>query len=91
MGSVSSGTPPAKKKKGLDIQVLRCLNPDCKGMLAYEVDSNNVLYVDLAWTARSDGAERYFPCPHCDGRNIVEEFRDAKGAIKHKVARFEAR
>jgi hypothetical protein len=80
---------PAVKKKGSDIQVLRCVNPDCRGMLAFEVEPDNVLHVDLAWMARQDGGARYFPCPHCGGRNIVEECRDAKGALRHRVARFE--
>ena len=85
----SEKSKPAPKKKGLDIQVLRCLNPECDTLLAYEVNSENVLHVDLAWTARQDGANRYFPCPGCHGRNIVEEIQDAKGAIKHQVTRFE--
>ena len=85
----SEQSKPAPKKKGLDIQVLRCLNPECGTMLAYEVNSENVLLSDLAWTARQDGANRYFPCPECHGRNIVEEIRDAKGAMRHQVTRFE--
>jgi len=85
---MSTGVAPVKKKSP-DVQVLRCLNPECREMLAYEVDSNNVLYVDLAWMARQAGNTRFFPCPKCHGRNIVEEFRDPKGALKHKVTRFE--
>ncbi|MBI3786239.1 MAG: hypothetical protein HY270_22860 [Deltaproteobacteria bacterium] len=77
-----------KAKKGPDIQVLRCLNPECRGLLAYEVDSENVLYVDLAWTAKQDGDLRYFPCPRCHGRNVVESFTTAQGAVKHRVSRF---
>ena len=57
-------------------------------MLAYEVSSDNVLYVDLAWSAARDGDTRYFPCPRCHGRNVVEPFRDAKGAATHRVTRF---
>lgn len=86
---MTSATDRPAKKKGPDIQVLRCLNPQCNGMLAYEVNSENVLYVDLAWTAARDGETRYFPCPKCGGRNIVEEIRDAKGTAKHKVTGFE--
>ena len=83
---------PAKlATKVPDIRVLHCLNPQCGGLLAYEVDSNNVLYVDLAWTARRDGTLRYFPCPKCAGKNIVEEFRTEKGHVRHKVTRFETR
>ncbi len=59
-------------------------------MLAYEVDADNVLYVDLYYTARSDGAIHFFPCPKCGGRNVVEEVRDAKGQVRHRVTRFAA-
>ena len=76
-------------KKTVDIAVLHCLNPSCGGLLAYEVDSHNVLHVDLAWTARHTGTDDYFPCPKCGGKNIVEECRDDKGKLKHKVTRWE--
>lgn len=74
--------------KAADIHVLHCLDPQCHGLLAYEVDSNNVLYVDLAWTARRDGDTRFFPCPKCGGKNIVEAFRTDKGQLRHKVTRW---
>ena len=86
---MSTATPAPAKNKAPDVHVLQCLNPECRGMLAFEVDSNNVLYVDLAWMASQAGEVRYFPCPACRGRNVVEEFRDAKGAVKHRVTRFE--
>jgi hypothetical protein len=76
-------------KKASDILVLRCLNPECGGLLAYEVDRDNVLYVDLAWTARTAGSTRYFPCPKCGGKNMLEEFRNDTGQVKHKVVRWE--
>ncbi|HVN87247.1 MAG TPA: hypothetical protein VMW17_20635 [Candidatus Binatia bacterium] len=81
-------SPKPAAKKAADINVLKCLNPECRGLLGYEVDSNNVLYVDLAWTAQRDGESRYFPCPKCGGRNIVEPFTDAKGKSGHRVTRF---
>ena len=81
-------SPAPKPKKAADIQVLHCLNPDCRGLLAYEVDSDNVLYVDLAWTAKRDGDLLYFPCPKCHGRNVVEAFTTPQGATKHRVTRF---
>ena len=86
-------TAPAKPaaKKAVDINVLRCLNPDCGALLGYEVNSDNVLYVDLAHTAAADGELRFFPCPKCGGRNVVEPFTDDKGRPKHKVTRFAAR
>ena len=76
-----------KANKGPDINVLRCLNPECRGLLAYEVNSNNVLYIDLAWTAARDGDLRYFPCPKCGARNVVEPFTDEKGRAGHRVTR----
>ena len=86
---MSSEAAPVKKKKASDVEVLRCLNPDCRGMLAYEVTPDNILNPDLHWMARQDGAVRYFPCPKCHGRNVVEDVRDAKGALRHAVTRFE--
>jgi hypothetical protein len=83
-------TPAKPATKAADIHVLHCLNPQCTGLLAYEVDSHNVLYVDLAWTARRDGNTRYFPCPKCGGKNILEEMRTDKGQLRHKVTRFAA-
>jgi hypothetical protein len=57
-------------------------------MLAYEVTAEGLLNPDLHWMARRDGATHYLPCPSCRGRNIVEEVRDAKGALRHRVTRF---
>ncbi len=71
------------------VSVLRCLSESCEEMLAYEVTEGNVLYVDLAYTARSDGDVRYFPCPGCTGRNIIEAFEDDQGRTKHRVVRFQ--
>jgi hypothetical protein len=81
--------PTVNKKPAAD-PVLRCLNGDCSAMLAYEVNAENALVVDLAYTARRDGDLRFFPCPKCGGRNVVEEFIDAKGKPGHRVTRFEA-
>jgi len=79
----------AKPKKGADIHVLKCLDPDCRALLAYEVNSKNELHVDLSWTAERDGDTRYFPCPKCGGRNVIEPCHSAKGKPTHRVARFE--
>jgi hypothetical protein len=86
---MTAETTPQKKKKAADVDVLRCLNAACRGMLAFEVTPENVLNPDLHWMARQDGLTRYFPCPTCHGRNVVEEVRDAKGVLRHAVTRFE--
>lgn len=80
----------AKKKKAIDVDVLRCLSPACRGMLAFEVTPENILNPDLHWMARRDGETRYFPCPKCGGRNIVEDVVDAKGVARHAVTRYAA-
>jgi len=85
-----SDAAAVKKRKSSDVEVLRCLNPDCRGMLAFEVTADNVLNPDLHWMAREDGPTRYFPCPKCGGRNVVDEVRDAKGTLRHAVTRFQA-
>jgi len=81
--------PKPVAKKAPEVRALHCLNPDCGGLLAYEVDRQNVLSVDLAWTARRDGATRYFPCPKCGGKNILEEITLPNGRRAHKVARWQ--
>lgn len=91
LAAMSAEAAPVKKKKAVDVDALRCLNPACGGLLAFEVTPENILNPDLHWMARQDGATRYFPCPKCKGRNVVEEVRDAKGALRHGVTRFEPR
>jgi len=85
---MSPETAPAKKKAA-DVDVLRCMNPTCRYMLAFEVTADNILSPDLHWMARQQGDVRYFPCPKCNGRNVVDEVRDAKGALRHAVTRYE--
>jgi hypothetical protein len=83
----SASTSAAKKRSS--VSALRCLNPDCKALLAYEVDGTNALYVDLSWTARSEGDLRYFPCPGCGGKNVVEAVANEKGLLIQRVARWQ--
>lgn len=79
---------PPKPKRTVEIQVLRCLNPKCRGLLPYEVDGENVLYLDLAWMAQRDGDERFFPCPKCGARNILETITTGGVVAKHQVTRW---
>lgn len=78
----------AGEAKGPGIFVLRCLSPECGALLAYEVDRDNFLYVDLSWTARRDGDTAYLPCPRCGGRNVIEPQADATGRQRPRVARY---
>jgi hypothetical protein len=80
---------PAPAKKAATVSVLRCQNADCGALLAYEVEVGNVLHVDLAWTARSCGDVRYFPCPKCKGKNVVEATLNEKKQPAHRVTRWQ--
>jgi len=80
---------PGAKASGID--VLRCAAPGCHALLAYEIDAEGFLYVDLAWTARSTPAgNRYFPCPRCGARNVIEFGIDARGRRRPRVGGVEA-
>lgn len=81
---------PVKEAKGPSIFLLRCLSPQCEALLAYEVDRDNFLYVDLSWTARRAGETAYFPCPRCGGKNVVETLTDASRRQRPRVVRFES-
>lgn len=83
------GTAPAAAKKQTGISVLRCLNPGCRALLAYEVDATNALHVDLSWTALQDGDLRYFPCPKCRGKNILEAVASDDGKPVQRVTRWQ--
>lgn len=77
---------PTAPKAAID--VLRCQSPDCAGLLAYEVDAEGFLYVDLSWTAREASGVRYLPCPRCGGRNALSVESDSKGRMRPRVTRF---
>lgn len=75
----------AKPPQAAKIDVLRCQSPTCGALLAYEVDAEGFLYLDLAWMARRTDGIAYFPCPRCGGRNIVERAADSKGRLRPRV------
>ena len=87
---MSSETAPVKKKKAADVDVLRCLDPGCRGMLAFEVTAENVLNPRPALDGAPGRCDALLSrARHVGGRNVVEEVRDAKGALRHAVTRFE--
>lgn len=67
-GSPSEGKPA---KAGPKVNVLRCRG--CKGLLAFEETDEGYLLGQAIELADVDGAKRYFPCPKCGGRQLVEE------------------
>lgn len=77
-----------KTGKAAGIEVMRCLSPDCGGLLAYEIDARGFLYVDLRHTARTNDGVAYLPCPRCGGKNVLETAEDSAGKRRPRVARF---
>lgn len=69
----------APKKKDLKIHVLRCRSESCRGLLPFEETDEGLLLGNMFAVASSDGDARFFPCPRCGGRNLVEEvFHEGK-------------
>jgi len=85
-------TDPAKPAEGpgrkLRVHVLKCRNERCGGLLAFEETDRGYLLGQVLELAEVDGAKRYFPCPKCGGRQLVEEF-DCDGKRRVRVVGFE--
>ena len=66
-----SETPASKKD--IKVHVLRCGSEACRALLPFEETDEGVLLGNMIEVATRDGAARFFPCPRCGGRNLVEE------------------
>jgi len=68
-------TPADRPKRNkLRVDVLKCRNDSCDGLLAFEETDRGYLLGQVLELAEVDGDERFFPCPKCGGRQLVEEF-----------------
>lgn len=69
-------TPAAapKKKKAVKVNVLRCRDESCRALLAFEETDAGYLLGQVFELADVDGNKRFFPCPKCGGRLLVEEY-----------------
>lgn len=70
MAAVSDA--PAKKKD-IKVHVLRCRSGACGALLPFEETDEGVLLGNMIEVASREGDVRFFPCPRCGGRNLVEE------------------
>ncbi|MFN2427646.1 MAG: hypothetical protein ABR587_14495 [Candidatus Binatia bacterium] len=61
------------KKKDIKVHVLRCGSETCRALLPFEETDEGLLLGNMIEVATSDGDTRFFPCPRCAGRNLVEE------------------
>jgi hypothetical protein len=84
-----SGTQPAApKKKVVKVHVLRCRDESCKSLLALEETEEGYLLGQVLGLADVDGDTRFFPCPKCGGRLLVEEYEHG-GKLRVRVYGFE--
>ena len=84
MSTAPSGAKPGKPQP--KVNVLRCRG--CKGLLAFEETDEGFLLGQAIELADVDGAKRYFPCPKCGGRQLVEECVH-EGKRRSRICGFE--
>ena len=87
MSSPAKPTDPGQKQ--VKVQVLRCRGETCKGLLAFEETDEGYLLGQVLELADVDGGKRYFPCPKCGGRLLVEEYVHKDGKLRARVYGFE--
>jgi hypothetical protein len=79
---------PADKAKPLKVHVLRCRSESCEGLLAFEETDEGFLLGQVLSLAERVGEKRFFPCPRCGGRNLLEE-KVYAGKVRVRVSGFE--
>ena|GEM_PF-1296529 len=79
----------APKAKPLKVHVLRCRSQTCGGLLAFEETDGGFLLGQAILLADEDEGKRFFPCPKCGGRNLVQE-KNFAGKLRTCVYGFEA-
>lgn len=79
---------PAEKAKPLKVHVLRCRSESCAGLLAFEETNEGFLLGQVLSLAERVGEKRFFPCPKCGGRNLLEE-KVYAGKVRVRVCGFE--
>ncbi len=76
-------------KKPLKVHVLKCRSDACDGLLAFEETNEGYLLGRMMDLADEADGKKFFPCPKCGGRNLVEE-REHAGKLRVFVNGFEA-
>ena len=82
-----AGAPSTTKAK-VKVNVLRCRDEQCGGLLAFEETDRGYLLGRVLELADADGAKRFLSCPKCGGRQLVEEYED-DGKLRVRVHGFE--
>jgi hypothetical protein len=82
--------PDDRPSKPVKVNVLRCRKDSCRGLLAFEeTDEGYLLGQVLEMAEVADGGRRFFPCPKCGGRLLVEEYVHSDGKLRVRVSGFE--
>jgi DNA-directed RNA polymerase subunit RPC12/RpoP len=80
---VSSPQASPGGKAKWKVNVLKCRGESCQALLAYEETSEGYLLGQVLPLAEVDGQTRYFPCPKCGGRQLIEEYvHDGKKRVR---------
>jgi DNA-directed RNA polymerase subunit RPC12/RpoP len=82
-----SDAPTKPQKPAIKVNVVRCGGDDCEALLALEETSEGLLLGNMFGLATQDGDVRFFPCPSCGGRILVEEV-EHKGKIRTRISGF---
>jgi hypothetical protein len=82
-----AGAPSTIKAK-VKVNVLRCRDEHCGGLLAFEETDQGYLLGRVLELADEDGEKRFLSCPKCGGRQLVEEYED-NGKLRVRVHGFE--
>jgi len=82
--------PDDRPQKAVKVQVLRCRGESCRGLLAFEETDEGYLLGQVLGMADVDAdGRRFFPCPKCGGRLLVEEYVHSDGKLRVRVSGFE--
>jgi hypothetical protein len=85
---VDSPAAPDRPSKQVKVHVLRCRKESCKRLLAFEETDEGYLLGQVLELAEVDGGKRYFPCPKCGSRLLVEEYVHSDGKLRVRVYDF---
>jgi len=85
----SPATSEDRPQKQVKVQVLRCRGVGCQGLLAFEETDEGYLLGQVLEMADVDGGTRFFPCPKCGGRLLVEEYVHRDGKVRVRVNGFQ--
>lgn len=86
--SAPAAGAPARPGRKIKVNPLRCKSESCDGLLAFEETDEGFLMGNMILLADEVEGKRFFPCPKCRGRNLVDEVEHG-GRTRVRVFGFE--